>query len=706
MQFATPKKKKFIQTKLQVGEPNDAYEKEADQVADQVMRMPQTDQPIQRKCDHCEEEDLQMKPISPTPEPIQRKEGEEEEELQMQTKGGETLDLSDLENRLQTQSGRGQSLETNTLQQMEGGIGADFSQVKVHTDNSAIQMNRQLNAKAFTHGRDIYFNSGEYQPESRSGQHLLAHELTHVVQQGSDKKIQKADRDWQIRGIQRNTESFSERIFFDFGSTSIAAGGAEETKITNFLAQAGMLTVNLTLKGFASEEGSAAGNANTVDSRIAAVKAALVAGGHTGTITLDPSPSTGLGRIDYRMMRSVEIIPAGGTSSTRPAQTTVACSDLPTPGTTTYPGHLTDAITEAQTLIAVAITGLDDVIASAGTALEASTIVHLKRFFGNSSDVKAQEVKDRLVGVGSLNEHLGNNIMRTPPATVGHECVNVCSNSSGWNEGTGASAKMTLCPDFFSNNLEDRTDLLIHEGAHGTTNIGGDDHSYGHLRLIEFLEESQSIENPDSFVLFIRFMNGETPTVGRPVPDSLTGFTVAGEEDQAKSTIAWLETYLTQTYMQIAEAYQELNDHRDAGTTWSPGFYRNLMAKISTHFPEITAPPAVNFANRDDQIKVAAIHDRLRIMRNIFRHRTSAGPEGLNVTRAAGATSWQNGPGLDVTIGDDFIALNANPLDQVKFLAAKLVAATPDISAARQPKYVALVNDVRRMMSLPAPPTP
>ena len=77
---------------------------------------------------------------------------------------------------------------------MESSIGVDFSNVKIHTDNSAVQMNKDLHAQAFTHGNDIYFNSGNFNPESKDGQHLLAHELTHTVQQGTASMgIQKQD---------------------------------------------------------------------------------------------------------------------------------------------------------------------------------------------------------------------------------------------------------------------------------------------------------------------------------------------------------------------------------------------------------------------------------------------------------------------------------------------------------------------------------
>lgn len=81
--------------------------------------------------------------------------------------------------------GGGQALDSGVQQQMGAAMGHDFSGVRVHTSPESHQLNQQLNAKAFTTGQDIFFKQGEYNPGSGSGQELLAHELTHVVQQSS-----------------------------------------------------------------------------------------------------------------------------------------------------------------------------------------------------------------------------------------------------------------------------------------------------------------------------------------------------------------------------------------------------------------------------------------------------------------------------------------------------------------------------------------
>src|SRR5258706_11911466 len=80
----------------------------------------------------------------------------------------------------------GQTLDAGTQAFMESRFGHDFSQVRVHTDARAAESAREVNALAFTVGRDVVFGAKQYAPEMSEGKRLLAHELTHVVQQGGD----------------------------------------------------------------------------------------------------------------------------------------------------------------------------------------------------------------------------------------------------------------------------------------------------------------------------------------------------------------------------------------------------------------------------------------------------------------------------------------------------------------------------------------
>ena len=198
-----------IQPKLSIGEPGDRYEQEADRVASVVVQRinapSSTGESVQREAMPEEEDELQMKPLADSiqrqeddeeelqmkslADSIQRVEIDDEEELQMKSQvqrreaigGGEAS--TDLESSINSARVGGQAIADNIREPMEVAFGTDFSGVKVHTDGQSDQLNRSIQARAFTTGQDVFFRQGEYNPGSRGGQELLAHELTHVVQQ-------------------------------------------------------------------------------------------------------------------------------------------------------------------------------------------------------------------------------------------------------------------------------------------------------------------------------------------------------------------------------------------------------------------------------------------------------------------------------------------------------------------------------------------
>ncbi len=179
-----------IQAKLTIGESGDKYEQEADKVADLVVNQinasvpPQLLQSQSEREAIPEQDKLQMKSEVDI---IQREEMLEEEVLHLkpmvQLQLGGMAATSELETSIQQARGRGQPLSENIRQPMEQAFGADFSEVKVHTDTQSDQLNQSIQARAFTTGQDIFFRQREYNPGSKGGQELIAHELTHVVQQ-------------------------------------------------------------------------------------------------------------------------------------------------------------------------------------------------------------------------------------------------------------------------------------------------------------------------------------------------------------------------------------------------------------------------------------------------------------------------------------------------------------------------------------------
>jgi hypothetical protein len=165
----------FFQPKLTVNQPNDKYEQEADSMADRVMRMTNSTQnentffkstplTIQRKCQHCQDE-----------EKLHRKE----------SSGAEVQGSNELDSYVGSLGTSGQALPENSRQFFEPRFGQDFSNVHIHTDSIAVKSAQSINALAYTTGNNIVFNSGQYSPDSESGKKLMAHELTHVVQQSA-----------------------------------------------------------------------------------------------------------------------------------------------------------------------------------------------------------------------------------------------------------------------------------------------------------------------------------------------------------------------------------------------------------------------------------------------------------------------------------------------------------------------------------------
>jgi hypothetical protein len=167
----------IVQPKLRIGPAGDVYEREADRVADTILSGPAAPAAIstvagtvQRACGcpggecHCQDEEEEL---------VQPKEAP----------GGTAPSTPSFEARVNALQGGGAPLPTSARSFFEPRFGHDFSAVRVHTGTAARDAARTIHARAFTVGNDVVFGAGEYSPETPSGRHLLAHELTHVVQQ-------------------------------------------------------------------------------------------------------------------------------------------------------------------------------------------------------------------------------------------------------------------------------------------------------------------------------------------------------------------------------------------------------------------------------------------------------------------------------------------------------------------------------------------
>lgn len=181
-----------IQAKYTVGSPDDHLEREADSTADNIVRLPE---PVNETEKENKEEKLQKQSIF-------RKIFRKKSEPEIPVVDEETA------NGIEMSRGMGEPLSADVMKYMGQRFGADFSKVRVHTDNRAGKLSRKIRAQAFTIGSDIYFGEGKYNPGTTEGKRLIAHELTHTIQQGHatskevppSKATRKIQR-WSLEGI-------------------------------------------------------------------------------------------------------------------------------------------------------------------------------------------------------------------------------------------------------------------------------------------------------------------------------------------------------------------------------------------------------------------------------------------------------------------------------------------------------------------------
>ncbi|WP_448544769.1 eCIS core domain-containing protein [Roseiflexus sp.] len=254
-----------VQARLTVGPAHDRYEEEAEQVAQQVISTPAADRSqtvqdrvaveaahvrppvdtsshaVQHQAD--DEENLQeteaaeaahVKPLVASITPVVQRQADDEEDLQ-ETEAEEALQTGRLEQRqaddeeeeevrakgdmhrpedrfaveetferrLAAARQNGQPLPESVRRDMEVRFGVDFSQVRIHTDPEADRLSQSIHAQAFTHGSDIYFEAGRYNADTDAGRALLAHELTHVVQQQAGRHEPVAQRLMDVQTLDR-----------------------------------------------------------------------------------------------------------------------------------------------------------------------------------------------------------------------------------------------------------------------------------------------------------------------------------------------------------------------------------------------------------------------------------------------------------------------------------------------------------------------
>ena len=602
----------------------------------------------------------------------------------------------------------GQPLDTQTRSFFEPRFGRDFSRVRIHTGERAAQSARSVNALAYTLGRDVVFGRGQYAPEQPEGRRLLAHELVHVVQQNSGDVIHRVPAptptplpatvpvpgpsDFEITQV---GDSDTSSIFFAKNSAALTSDA--DTQIATIKTST---SSSVKLIGFSSADEN-----NTVaQARANAVKTALTTPPDKVTVTSAVGkPTAQAESSDFSQARKVEVIVGSAKAKTLDCKKKVAgklvnppkapCATMDPPTDTAFKDALkiaNDAMSRATTALSAAVPNADD------TAV-------IDKFFGNHDPSTLSTLKTNL---GKLETHVNG----LPGITsCGSQCdTGGCGQGAiAYNQDVDAASKMTVCvPTFKSlSSDDDRARNLIHESAHGTTPLGGaaaptkgtEDVAYRHERIIFQLSTADRLRNSDSYALFALHLrarqiagNATAVPVGisKPASDTLTAFTVAGEEDAVKAAIAMLEKRLSWCEDWMGQLYGEMVKVRSGATTWSASWAEDLMKETAARFP-LSAPPAT--PSLKEQILEAGILERYRRMKAGVKRK-------LKFVRAgAGVVSWGAAAvaapffaGDKVEIGPDFF--KATSADRVSLMLEALAKQTKDVEAAFIPAYVSLAD--------------
>ena len=156
---------------------------------------------VQKKGDAMEEEEKKVQKMD-DPKEEENKEKEKPAQVQKKAEGTSALPSSKISSKIEESAGKGSPLPSKTLNEMNSSFYADFSNVQIHDDNEAASLSAELDAQAFTHGKDIYFNDGKFNPDNAQGKFLLAHELTHVIQQSDHMPANPKEKPGQAKASQ------------------------------------------------------------------------------------------------------------------------------------------------------------------------------------------------------------------------------------------------------------------------------------------------------------------------------------------------------------------------------------------------------------------------------------------------------------------------------------------------------------------------
>ena len=664
--------KPFFQPKLSINQPNDIYEQEADAMADKVMRMsdqhiaqPSFFKPsatnIQRKCKHCEEE----------------------EEKQLQRKESGSNDFSSdtsTENYLSTLNGNGRSLTKDEAGFFEPYFGYDFSNVRVHNDSIANQSAQNINALAYTHGNHIVFANNQYQSNSYEGKKLLAHELTHVVQQNSNAiqpKIIQRDTD-DKHNLTSAVLSGNKRLELVFDAKSIVKMPDEGEHVTKL--QQALVNVGIQLPKFG------------IDGKY---------GNETRNAVIEFQQKSGMSEQEWDGIvgrKTIGLLDKSNRNGVIEKDT-----DEPDKDFVVNKPKVEDKSCEGQPIEKPCEqTDLDDIDKVAGESSKLIDKVLAEQLppkktdkadypsiyaslFKNSDAASVDKVKDNYNKTNKFIADLQKDRSLEVCAT---NCDGGCrSGSPAYERFSKKLAKKIIhfCPGLAKH--PERVLIVLHESHHAAID-GSSDLAYGNTRLIDKIDFDTALKNAASFHLYASAVNDPKGTViGHAVKDD-NKITTDTDKKKVDLALAHMEQWFRLITFDISVDIKGATDAKKKGR------YENATTvadmEIWSHWFGLTQPPAP--PTDSDITKLKAIEERTDDMENTFKN-------VFNITETAGPSNWVNSAGTSqIDLNKKTIQLEEKSLAIA--LLQELVNATPQISANIESLYVGAINDMRNTRNL------
>ncbi|MBL7701140.1 MAG: DUF4157 domain-containing protein [Ferruginibacter sp.] len=639
---------------------------------------------LQRAPDKKEEEKkVQKKEDKKEEEKVMKKEEKKEEDKVKKKEGAATSSntATTASNYIGSINGKGQSMTASVQSFYENRIGADFSDVKIHTGKEAAESAKDINAQAYAYGNHIVFNEGKYQPETCEGKHLLAHELTHVVQQNAAGELisRAPDDGHDLTSSLLSGDTELEKCFDNEIIIRPFSKGGHVKKLQQGLMALGIPLPRFkddgdygseTIKGVRTFQEKAQMDTSEWDGIVGRKTIGLMDMSlRNSGITKDPDKA----KDDFVLKdekKKIKDESCKGKSADKP------CTDIEKDidaGVDSVVA-LIDKVESKQ--LPPVVDGKTDYPA----------VFNLLFRFNDTRPVeeKVKEVKQNYADTKSFVK-----LLKTDKSLIrcGTECDGGCRSGSPANhhfDETTQKHIITFCPDFATR--KDSKLVLLHECHHAAVK-GSRDIAYGNTRLVEKLDHLKALLNAATFHLYAGMVDDPTSvTIGPTVKDTnaIKDNTAKGKVDLA---LAFIQQWFRLVTFDISETVTAMEEANVKGHYVELG-YSDIVNSFHKWFG-ITSQPAP--PSKKDITKVKAIEERTNTMEDAFK-------QAFNIKESAGGSLWERGPGKEIQLNKTTTDLEIKRL--VIALLQELVHATPDISAASEPLYVGSINDIRNRRAL------